>query len=161
MLHSITNLAGVSIPAKEKIAVANVSDLRMRPMRNLHPLAELIAARVDEGVPDRMTYDEIERRSGGRISASYVNELRNGRKDPLRMSVGKVIGLAKAFGESPSVIFDAAQGHPQTQLRDKSVEQLLADFVSLPARDREELRYIYNHFHEKVREKREKLDRHS
>lgn len=161
MSHSTTNTSPVSIPARKKTAVANVSDIRMRHMRKLHPLAELIAARVDEGVADRLTYDEIERRSGGRISASYVNELRNARKEPLKMSVGKILGLAKALGESPSVIFEAALGHPQTQLRDKSVEQLLTDFMSLPAREREELRYIYNHFHEKVQEKVEKLHRNS
>lgn len=159
MLHSIPNALGVSIPAKEKIAVANVSDIRIRRMPKLHPLAELIAARVDEGVKDRLTYEDIERRSGGRISKNYVNELRNGKKAPLKMSVGKILGLAKGLGESPGVIFDAAMGLPQSQLRDKSVEQLLTDFTSLPARDREELRYIYNHFHEKVQEKLEKLNR--
>jgi len=154
MSHSIPNTVGVSIPAKEKIAVANVSDIRMRRMMSkTHPLAKLIGAHVDEGVENRMTYDDVETASGGRISASYTNELRNGKKDPLRISVLKIIGLAKAFGESPAVIFDAAMGHPQTQLRDKSVEQTLIDFSSLSARDREELRYIYNHFHEKVQEK--------
>lgn len=145
----------MSIPANEKIATANVSDIRMRrmPKPQAHPLRELIGRRVDEGVDGRLTYDEIERRSGGRISASYVNELRNGKKDPMRMSVVKIVGLAKAFGESPVVIFEAALGQPQTQLRDKTVEQLLTDFINLSARDREELRYIYNHFHEKVQEK--------
>lgn len=147
------NTGCVSIPANKKIAVANVSDIRMRSMPKSHPLAELIGSRVDEGVEDRLTYDEIARRSGGRISASYVNELRNGQKDPLKMSVIKICGLAKAFGESPAVIFEAATGRPQTQLRDRTVEQLLIDFMSLSARDREELRYIYNHFHEKVQEK--------
>ena len=147
------NTDRLSIPANKKIATANVSDLRMRRMPKLHPLAELISRRVDEGVEDRLTYDEVERRSGGRISASYVNELRNGKKDPTKMSVFKILGLARALGESPMVIFGAAIGHPQTQLRDKTVEQLLADFMRLPARDREELRYIYNHFHEKVQEK--------
>lgn len=150
------NNARVSIPADEKIATANITDIRMRAMPKTHPLAELISRRVDEGVDGRLTYDEIERRSGGRISASYVNELRNGKKDPMKMSVVKIVGLARAFGESPMVIFEAATGRPQTQLRDRSVEQLLTDFMSLPARDREELRYIYNHFHEKVQEK---LDR--
>lgn len=125
----------------------------MRAMPKTHPLAELIGSRVDEGVDRRLTYEEIERRSGGRISASYVNELRNGKKDPLRMSVIKILGLAKAFGESPLVIFEAAMGGTQTQLRDKSAEQLVSDFMSLPARDREELRYIYNHFHEQVQSK--------
>lgn len=122
-------------------------------MPKIHPLAELISRRVDEGVTDRLTYEEIERRSGGRISASYVNELRNGKKDPSKMRADKIVGLARALGESASVVFEAAIGHPQTQLRDKTVEQLLGDFMSLPARDREELRYIYNHFHEKVQDK--------
>lgn len=147
------NTVSVSIPANNKSATANVSDIRMRSVPKNHPLAELIGSRVDDGVDGRLTYDEIERRSGGRISASYVNELRNGRKDPLKMSVIKIIGLARAFGESPVVIFEAAMGRPQTQLRDKSAEQLLIDFMSLSARDRDELRYIYNHFHEKVQEK--------
>lgn len=122
-------------------------------MPKTHPLAQLIGSRVDEGVENRITYDEIGRRSGGRISGSYANELRNGQKNPTKMSVEKIIGLAKALGESPLVIFEAAMGRAQTQIRDKSVEQLVDDFSSLPARDREELRYIYNHFHEKVQEK--------
>lgn len=147
----------MSTLVNKKIAVANVSDIRMRrmPKQQLHPLAELIAQRVDEGVVDRLTYDEVERRSGGRISASYVNELRNGKKDPSRLRVDKIIGLAKGLGESPVVVFEAAIGLPHTQLRDKTVEQLLADFMSLSSHDRNDpvLRYAYNQFHEKVQEK--------
>jgi len=149
----------VSIPANEKPAVANVTDIRMRRMPKTHPLAELIASRVDEGVPNRMTYEEIARRSGGKISANYVNELKNGIKDPAKMSVVKILGLAKALGESPVVIFKAAMGQLQTQLRDESLEQTLIDFSELPAKDREELRYIYNHFHAQVQERKNKLRR--
>lgn len=119
-----------------------------------HPLADLIARRVDPGVPNRMTYEEIGKLSGGRISGNYANELRNGKKNPASLSVRKIIGLAKAFGESPVVIFRAAMGEPQTQLRDESLEQLLNDFSDLPAKDRQELRYIVNHLHEKVQERK-------
>lgn len=149
----------MSIPANEKLALANVTDIRMRRMLKTHPLAELIASRVDEGVPNRMTYEEIARRSGGKISANYVNELKNGIKDPAKMSVAKILGLAKAFGESPAVIFKAATGQPQTQLRDESLEQTLIDFSELPTRDREELRYIYDHFHSQVQERKNKSRR--
>lgn len=124
-----------------------------------HPLAELIASRVDEGAPNRMTYEEIAKRSGGKISGNYVNELRNGIKDPSRMSVGKILGLAKAFGESAKVIFDAATGNPQTQMRDESLEQLLNDFSDLPARDRQELRYIVEHLHAQIQERKDKSRR--
>lgn len=128
-------------------------------MPKTHPLAELIGSRVDEGVPDRMTYEDIGKRSGGRISGNYANELRNGKKDPKKLSVTKIIGLAKAFGESAVVIFEAAMGKPQTQMRDESLEQLLSDFSQLSARDREELRYIVNHLHAQVRERKEKSGR--
>ena len=154
----------VSIAANKKVATANVTDIRMRSMPKSdagkrHPLAELIAARVDEGAQNRMTYEEIARRSGGKISGNYVNELRNGIKDPSKMSVGKIIGLAKAFGESPIVVFKAAMGQPQTQLKDESLEQTIMDFAELPARDREELRYIYDHFHAQVQERKNKSRR--
>lgn len=149
----------MSIAANKKLATANVTDIRMRQMPKTHPLAELIGSRVDEGVPDRMTYDEIAKRSGGRISGNYVNELRNGKKDPRKMSVIKIIGLAKAFGESPVVIFRAAAGQLQAQLTDESVEQTLIDFSQLPARDREELRYIHDHFHAQVQERKSRLRR--
>src|SRR5690349_3888099 len=129
----------VSIPAKKNIALANVTDIRMRRMPKNHPLAELIGSRVDEGVPNRMTYDDVAKRSGGRISGNYVNELRHGVKDPARLSVTKIIGLAKAFGESPLVVFAAAMGKTQSHLRDKSLEQTLSDYSDLPAKDQEEL----------------------
>lgn len=124
-----------------------------------HPLADLIARRVDPGVPNRMTYEDIAKKSGGKISASYVNELRSGIKDPAKMSVGKIIGLARAFGDSPVVIFRAAMGEPQTQLRDESLEQLLNDFSDLPSRDRQELRYIVNHLHAQIQERKAKSGR--
>lgn len=123
------------------------------------PLADLIGSRVDEGAPDRMTYEEIALRSGGRISGNYVNELRNGKKDPRKMSVEKIIGLARAFGESPVIIFKAAMGQPQTQLRDESLEQTLLDFSDLSAKDREELRYIYDHFRAQIQERKKKSSR--
>lgn len=149
----------MSIPASKKVATANVTDIRMRRMPKNHPLAELIGSRVDEGVPDRMTYDDIAKRSGGRISGNYANELRNGKKDPSKLSVSKIIGLAKAFGESPVVIFEAAMGKPQTQIRDESVLELLSDFVELSAKDREELRYILEHLHQQVRDRKDRLRR--
>lgn len=124
-----------------------------------HPLAELIGSRVDEGVPNRMTYDEVGKRSGGRISGNYVNELRHGVKDPAKLSVSRIIGLAKAFGESPLVIFEAAMGKPQTHIRDESLEQLLSDFAQLASKDREELRYIVDHLHAQIRERKERSGR--
>lgn len=157
--YSITNTEPVSIAASKKIAIANVTHIRMRSMPKTNPLADLIGSRVDEGVPDRMTYDEIAKRSGGRISGNYVNELRNGKKDPRKMSVEKIIGLARAFGDSALVIFRAATGEPQTQMRDESLEQLLADFSHLLAKDREELRYIVHHLHAQVQERKKKSGR--
>lgn len=154
-------MSTVSIAANKKLALANVSDIKMRSMPKSNPLAELIGSRVDEGAPDRMTYDDIARRSGGKISGNYANELRNGKKDPAKLSVSKIIGLAKAFGESPVVIFEAAMGRPQTQMRDESLAQLLSDFSRLPSRDREELRYIVNHLHAQIQERAGKSDRNS
>lgn len=119
-----------------------------------HPLADLIGKRVDEGVPDRMTYDDIARRSGGLISGNYANELRNGRKDPRKMSVIKIIGLARAFGESPIVIFRAAMGEPQTQLLDESLQQLLEDFSALSTKDRHDIDYIRSHLHSEVQRRK-------
>jgi hypothetical protein len=103
-----------------------------------------------------MTYDEIATRSGGKISGNYVNELRNGIKEPSKLSVAKIIGLAKAFGESPIVVFEAAMGKQQNHIRDESLEQLLIDFSELPARDRQELRYIVNHLHAQIQERKTK-----
>ena len=128
-------------------------------MPRTHPLAQLIASRTDPGVPNRMTFDELATLSGGRISGNYANELRNGKKDPASLSVRKIIGLAKALGESPTVIFDAAMGKPQTQLRDESLEQLLNDFSELSTRDRQEVRYIVDHLHAQIQERKEKSRR--
>lgn len=160
-MHSITKMTVVSIPANKKVATANVTHIRMRrvPRTQPHPLAEIIGSRVDEGVPNRMTYDEIAKRSGGKISANYVNELRNGIKDPAKLSVIKIIGLAKGLGESPVVIFRAAMGQRQTHLGEESAEQVIADFSELPAKDREELRFIYDHFRAQVQERKDRLRR--
>lgn len=119
-----------------------------------HPLAELIGSRVDEGVPDRMTYEDIGRRSGGLISGNYANELRNGKKDPRKMSVIKIVGLAKAFGDSPIVIFRAAMGEPQSKMLDESLQQLLNDFSELSPKDRQEVGYIFNHLHSEVQRRK-------
>lgn len=131
----------------------------MRRVSRNHPLAELIGTRVDEGVPDRMTYDDIAKRSGGLISGNYVNELRNGRKDPRKMSVVKIIGLARAFGDSPIVIFRAAMGEPQTQILNESMQQLLSDFSELSAKDRQEIDYILNHLHAEIQRRKVKSSR--
>lgn len=153
----------VSIAAKKKVAAANNGTSKMRDMprkeAEIHPLARLIASRVDEGVANRMTYDEVAKRSGNRISGNYVNELRNGKKTPSKLSVSKIVGLAKAFGESAVVVFRAAMGEPQTQIRDESLEQLLNDFSELSARDRQELRYIVDHLHAQIQERKQKAGR--
>jgi hypothetical protein len=67
--------------------------------------------------------------------------------------------LAKAFGESPLVIFEAAMGRPQTQLRDESLEQLLSDFSGLSSKDRDELQYIVDHLHRQIQERKERSGR--
>src|SRR5689334_21437523 len=99
-------------------------------------LSDLIARRVDPSVPkaSRLTYEEISDRSGGLISATHINDLKTGRRDPRKLTVEKVIALAKGLGEASVVVFEAAAGELYPGLRDATIAQILSDFGELKAK---------------------------
>ena len=128
----------MSILADKKIAVADEKCFSIRRMPKL-TIPDLIARRVDPSVPkaQRMTYEEIAERSGGRISSTHVNDLRNGKRNPQKLTVDKIIGLARGLIEAPEVVFEAATGTLQSGLKDATVRQVLAEVVELTAKERE------------------------
>jgi hypothetical protein len=101
-------------------------------------LSDLIAKRVGPSVPKatRLTYEEIAERSGGLISATHINDLKVGRRDPKRLTVEKILALAKGLHESPVVVFEACTGELYPGLNDATVAQLLSDYSELRSKGR-------------------------
>lgn len=148
MYHVNTAL---SIGADEKTAIAD-SDYASIPLMPKVTIPDLIGRRVDPSVPkaERLTYEELAERSGGRISATHINDLRLGKKSPRKLTVEKLIGLAKALGDSRLVVFEAATGELGAELKDATVAQVLADFSEIPARDRGDAEFAFRLLKEKV-----------
>lgn len=88
-----------------------------------------------------LTYRDVVRLSGNRISKSYVETLEKSEADPV-IANDKIVGLAKAFGEPPEVVFLASIGKGNNGIKDSTLAQMLEDFSRLPSRDREELRLM-------------------
>lgn len=144
----------MSIAALKKIAIADNYWGSIRRMAKV-TLADLIARRVESAPKaSRLTYDEIAERSGGRISSTHVNDLKNLKKFANKLTVEKVVGLAKGLGESPLVVFEAACGELQTGLKDSTLAQLLADFSELTPKQRENLEFAIRLLREKIDEVR-------
>lgn len=143
----------LSILTYEKIAIADAACDSIRPMPKV-TIPDLIGKRVDPSVPktQRMTYEEIAQSSGGRISPSHINDLRNGKKDPRKLTAEKIVGLAKGLGEHPTVVFEAAIGDLYAGLKDASVAQVITDFLELPAKERGDAEFAFRLLKEKVAE---------
>lgn len=141
----------MSIVSYKKFAIADAACDSIKPMPKV-TIPDLIGKRVDSSVPkaQRMTYEEIASSSGGRISSSHVNDLRNGKKDPRKLTAEKIVGLAKGLGEHPTVVFEAAVGDLYTGLKDASVAQVVTDFLELPAKERGDAEFAFRLLKEKV-----------
>jgi hypothetical protein len=143
----------MSIAALKKIAIADENWDSIRQMPKV-TVADLIARRVDPSVPkgSRLTYDEIAERSGGRISSTHVNDLKNKKKFPEKLTVEKVVGLARGLGESPVVVFEAASGDLQPGLKEPTLAKLLADFSALSPKQRENVEFAVRMLRERIDE---------
>lgn len=135
--------------ANNKFVMANtiLATLRQMPKSRL---PELIAKRMEDA---DLSFRDVEKRSGDKISANYVHDLRNGKYDPLNVAVSKLVALAKGLGESPIVIFEAVLGKGPNGIKDETLAQMLEDYASLPAREREELQLLIEVLREKIQER--------
>lgn len=91
---------------------------------------------------------DIRRRGGGQIPISTISNLHKGNYQNL--TVETILELAKGIGESPTVVFEALIGKSATSVKDESLRQLLEDFASLPARDREDLSVLIDSLKQQV-----------
>ena len=106
----------------------------------------------------QLTLLDIKQASGGRISENYIHELEQGKNDPESLSVRKIKALAKGMEESPFTVFARAGGiKPDTPIKDEGLKELLEGYLSLPAKDREEMRFTIELLRKEVRERRSRL----
>jgi transcriptional regulator with XRE-family HTH domain len=106
----------------------------------------------------QLSYKDVERNSGSRISSGYLHQIENEQVDPNAISVEKLKAIAKGLGESEDLIFRVARG---LDPNDQSPFEVYAERFDAHDLSENEWRFLERYFKEHIErwrtEKEERL----
>ncbi len=97
-----------------------------------------------------MSFEDVRKKSGGDLAASYIHKIENDYVDPSVISVGKLQALSKGLGIPIEVLFNAAAGISNNSLNSEgeAAEELAVYIHALPLERRLDLLRFAKMFYE-------------